>query len=81
MRGGKLGQERKMQNLEVIIGIAIVVGTVVFAWAARPSATGAARRIAAHPLLEPYYPVILMMLLLTSAILIALGLGVEIGSS
>jgi hypothetical protein len=68
-----------MQSLEFIVGIAIILGTVLFSWVARPNATGAARRLAAHPLIEPYYPVILMALFLTSAILIALGLGFQIG--
>jgi hypothetical protein len=72
-------QERKTGNLEVTIGITNIVGTVVFAWAARPSATGAARRIAAHPRLGPHCPVILMMLLLTGAILIALGSACKSG--
>ena len=68
-----------MESLELIVGVTLILGTLLFSWIARPSATGVARQLVAHPLLEPYYPIVLMALLLASALLIALGFGVPLG--
>jgi hypothetical protein len=74
-------EAQEMESAEFIVGVAIVVGTLFLSWAGRPSGSGTVRRFIFHPLIEPYFPVIVMWLLAMSAILIALGLGVAIGPS
>ena len=64
-----------MASAELILGVAVIIVAAWFLWAARPSATGPVRRLASLPLIEPYFIVFIMALILAAAILIALATG------
>jgi len=70
-----------MQSAEFILGVAVIVGALSLFWFCRPSASSFIRNVAAHPLIEPYFPVIIMALVVVGAIVTALALGVDVGAT
>lgn len=75
----RVSRGRRMATTEVIIGVVLILAAIWLAWAMRPSSGGVVHRMMLLPTIEPYSPIIVLMLLLAGAILIAIGLGVEIG--
>jgi hypothetical protein len=75
------GKQRgmRMGSVEVVIGVALILGALFFGWAARPSTTGIARKIQSHPTMEPYYPILIMSLIVAGVLVIMVGLGVRLG--
>jgi hypothetical protein len=63
-----------MAGLEVILGAAMIIAALVLGWAARPSATGPVRRFAMTPVVEEYFIIGLMVIILAGACLIILAM-------
>ena len=72
MLRGKRG--RDMAGLEVILGGAMIIAALALGWAARPSATGLVRRFAMTRIVEEYFLVALMAMIIGGATLIALAM-------
>jgi len=68
-----------MATTEVIIGVALILVALWLAWAMRPSSGGVVHRMMLLPSVEPYSPIIVMLMILAGAILIAIGFDVQIG--
>ena len=64
-----------MATTEVIIGVVLIVAALWLAWAMRPSSGSAVHRIMLLPIVEPYSPIIVMLMLLAGAIAIAPCIG------
>ena len=68
-----------MATTEVIFGVVLILAALWLAWAMRPSSGSVVHRMMLLPRVEPYSPIIVMLMLLAGAILIAIGLDVQIG--
>ena len=63
-----------MAGLEVIFGAAMIIAALVLGWAARPSATGPIRRFAMSRVVEQYYIIALIVMIVAGIALIALAM-------
>ncbi len=68
-----------MASIEVVIGVALILAALFFGWAARPGTAGIARRIQSQPTMEPYFPILIMGLIVAGVLIIMVGLGVRLG--
>ena len=68
-----------MASTEVVIGVAVILLALFLAWSARVKVAGIGRRIMFLPYMEPIFPVVLLGLVMTGAVLIAIGLGIPLG--
>ena len=68
-----------MATTEVTIGVVLILVALWLAWAMRPSSGGVVHKMMLLPSVEPYSPIIVMLMIVAGAILIAIGFDVQIG--
>jgi hypothetical protein len=69
------GRGNRMTSIEFIVGVALIIAALWLGWAARASATGPIRRFAMMPVIEDYFVIFLLAVIVSGAVLIAAGAG------